>query len=153
MISESHIQQLVNEKIEGTDLFVVDLSVKPGNKITILIDAIRGLSVDDCVKISRHVEFSLDRETEDFELQVSSPGADSPFKVREQYKKYQGRNVEVLTNDNKIFQGKLIASDENQFSLESIVPAKGANKKSKSIEVLNFNYNQIKQTKATISFK
>lgn len=153
MISENHIRKLVNEKIEGSDLFVVDLSVKPGNKITILIDAVRGLSVDDCVKVSRHVEFSLDREAEDFELQVSSPGADSPFKVRDQYKKYEGRNVEVITAENKIIEGKLISSDEAQFSVEANIPAKGAGKKSKATETIIFNYNQIKQTKATISFK
>ena len=153
MISESRILDLVREKTEGTDLFVVDLNVKPGNKIRILIDAVRGLSVDDCVKVSRHVEFSLDRESEDFELQVSSPGADSPFKVREQYKKYEGRNVEVITNEDKILQGKIISSGENEFVLEAAIPAKGANKKVKTTEKINFNYNQIKQTKATISFK
>ena len=153
MIAESHIRSLVNEKTEGTDLFIVDLIVKPGNKITILIDAVRGLSVDDCVKVSRHVEFSLDREAEDFELQVSSPGADSPFKVREQYKKYEGRNVEVLTNEAKILEGKLASSDENSFVIEVTVSPKGANKKVKALEKINFNYNQIKQTRATISFK
>ena len=151
MINESHIRDLVNQKVDGTDLFLVDLSVKPGNKISILIDAVRGLSVDDCVKVSRHVEFSLDRETEDFELQVSSPGADSPFKVREQYKKYEGKNVEVQTNENKIVQGKLLASSDLEFVLETTIPAKGAKKK--ATEKINFNYNQIKQIKATISFK
>ncbi len=153
MIHENHIRNLVNEKIEGSDLFLVDLSVKPGNKIVILIDAIRGLSVDDCVKVSRHVEFSLDRESEDFELQVSSPGADSPFKVKEQYKKYEGKTVEVITLDNKIVLGKMVSSDESQFSVETVVQTKGASKKVKSVEIINFNYNQIKQAKATISFK
>ena len=153
MIQDSQIRDLVKEKIEGTNLFLVDITVKPGNKIVILIDGMNGLSVDECVKVSRHVEFSLDREAEDFELLVSSPGADSPFKVREQYKKYEGRMVEVITNEGKISNGKLLASDEEGLEIETIVPAKGANKKVKATEKQKFNYNQIKQTKATISFK
>lgn len=153
MISETKVYELVKEKIEGSDVFLVDLSVKPGNKIRILVDSVRGLSVDDCVKVSRHVEFSLDRESEDFDLQVSSPGADSPFKVRDQYRKYEGRNVEVVTNENKIMQGKLISSNESGFEIEALIPAKGANKKVKLTEKIQFNYNQIKETKATISFK
>ncbi len=153
MIQDSQIRALVKEKIEGTNLFLVDVTVKPGNKIVILMDGMNGLSVDECVKVSRHVEFSLDREAEDFELLVSSPGADSPFKVREQYKKYEGRMVEVITNEGKIFNGKLYSSDEEGLEIETIVPAKGANKKVKATEKQKFNYNQIKQTKATISFK
>lgn len=153
MISEKKIHDLISEKIEGSDIFLVDLSVKPGNKIRILVDSIRGLTVDDCVKVSRHVEFSLDRESEDFDLQVSSPGADSPFKVRDQYRKYEGKNVEVITNDNKVIQGKLISSTEFEFEIETLIAAKGAIKKIKQTEKVIFMYNQIKETKATISFK
>ena len=80
MISESIIHTLVNEKIEGTDLFLVDLSVKPGNKIVVLIDAVRGLSIDDCVKISRHIEFSLDRESEDLTYKFPHPVLMLPLK-------------------------------------------------------------------------
>ena len=108
--------------------------------------------IDDCVKISRHIEFSLDRESEDFDLQVSSPGADAPFKVRDQYKKYEGKNVEVITTENKVINGRIIASDETKFELEMKLASKG-NKKIATTEIVQFNYNQIKQTKATISFK
>ncbi len=153
MIQESQIISLVNEKIEGTDLFLVDLTIRPGNKIMVLIDSVKGLSVDACVKVSRHIEFSLDRETEDFELQVSSPGADSPFKVREQYIKYEGRKVEVINKEGEVFNGNLISSDDENFEIEATLPAKGANKKIKTTSKLIFNYTQIKQTKATISFK
>jgi ribosome maturation factor RimP len=153
MINESTVRTLVNEKIKETNLFLVDLSVKPGNKIVILIDSINGLTVDDCVKVSRHVEFSLDRESEDFELQVSSPGADSVFKVREQFKKYEGRNIELITIEGKIIQGKLLSSDEEKIEIQAPISAKGANKKITKTESIYFNYNQIKQAKATISFK
>jgi ribosome maturation factor RimP len=153
MIPESQIRDLVKEKIEGSNLFLVDVTVKPGNKIMILIDGLKGLTVDECVKVSRHVEFSLDREADDFELQVSSPGADSPFKVMEQYKKYEGRSIELITNDGQVLNGKLVSSDSEGVIIETSISAKGANKKIKTSEKQQFNYNQIKQTKATISFK
>lgn len=153
MINESTVQKLVEEKIEGTDLFLVSVLVKPGNKISILIDNIKGLSVDDCVKVSRHVEFSLDREAEDFELQVSSPGADSVFKVMEQYKKYTGKEVEVLTLEGKTIKGKLIAANENEVELQLSSNKKAGNKKDIADNSIIIKQDQIKTAKATISFK
>lgn len=153
MISEQLIQQLVKEKIEGTELFLVDIQVRPGNKILIHIDSLLGLTVDDCVKISRHVEFSLDRDKEDFELQVSSPGADAVFKVPQQYQKYLNKNVEVTDAEGKVWNGKLVAVNTEEFSIEAVTSAKGANKKVKTTTIQIFKTNQIKQTKATISFK
>ena len=151
MISESTIQTLVREKIQDTDLFLVSATVKPGNKIVILIDNLHGLSVDDCVMVSRHVEFSLDREVEDFDLQVSSPGADSFFKVPEQYKKYTGKSVEVITADDKVLRGKLIKASEVEIELEIAPLNKGGMKKSNTNIIIK--QDQIKTTKATISFK
>ena len=153
MIAADTIHQLVREKIDQTDLFLIDIAIKPGNKIVVLIDSMKGLSVDDCVKVSRHIEFSLDREQEDFELQVSSPGADSPFKVIEQYKKHVGKTIDLLAADNTKFSGKLLSSTNDEIVLEVTSAEKKAGKKSKKIEQHTFKYNQIKQAKATISFK
>ena len=153
MISESTVQKLVEEKIEGTDLFLVSISVKPGNKILILIDNINGLKVDECVMVSRHVEFSLDREAEDFELQVSSPGADSVFKVIQQYKKYLGKEVEVVSLEGETIKGKLLAASENEIELEPISNKKTGNKKGVTNNNIIIKQDQIKTTKATISFK
>jgi len=70
MISESYIRQLVEEKLEGTDMFIVELSVSSNNRIVVEIDGMSGVTIDDCVAVSRQIESNLDREQEDFELQV-----------------------------------------------------------------------------------
>lgn len=154
MITVQQIQELVEAKLaEGTN-FLVELTVKPGNKITILLDNLKGVSIKDCVEMSRHVEFSLDREQEDFELQVSSPGLDQPFKVLQQYQKYLGKQVEVLTKENKKLVGKLLAVDADGIELEAKTKEKVPGKKTKQSIIHNYplTFNQIKETKVVISF-
>ena len=107
MIPESKIKQLVEARIEGTRLFVVNINVSLSNKIDVLIDGFDGVSVKDCIDVSRGVEHNLDREEEDFELEVSSAGLDIPFLVFEQYKKNLGRQVKVYTNDGRKHEGEL----------------------------------------------
>jgi ribosome maturation factor RimP len=107
MISKEYIQTLVKEKIEGSSIFIVDITVGGSQQINVLIDKPEGVSIDECVSVSRHIEGSLDREEQDFELQVSSPGLDMPFKVQEQYQKNIGRTVKVYTKDNKKHEGVL----------------------------------------------
>lgn len=154
MITAQRIRDLVDAKLAEGSNFLVELSVKPGNKINILIDNPKGISIQDCVDMSRHVEFSLDREQEDFELQVSSPGLDQPFKVLAQYQKYLGKQVEVTTKENKKLAGKLLAADESGIELEVKSKEKVEGKKSKQTLIQNhqLSFNQIKETKVVISF-
>lgn len=107
MISKEKISALVNEKIEGSSIFVVDITVGGSQQINVLLDKPEGISIDECVGVSRHIEGNLDREEEDFELQVSSPGLDMPFKVNEQYLKNIGKNVKVYTKNNRKHEGEL----------------------------------------------
>src|SRR5690554_3690461 len=94
MADKEKIVQLVNEKLaEG--MFLVDIQVSASNAIRVFIDSYDGIDIDHCVAISRHIEHNLDREEEDFELQVSSPGLSEPLKVKEQYIKNIGREMEV----------------------------------------------------------
>lgn len=99
MITKLHIRELVEQNTLSGDLFIVDIKVGKGNKIAIWVDKDQGITIDECVEISRHVEDHLDRESEDFDLDVSSPGLDMPFKVKRQYEKYLNRMVEVVTLD------------------------------------------------------
>ncbi|MBO73037.1 MAG: ribosome assembly cofactor RimP, partial [Flavobacteriales bacterium] len=91
MIPESKIKELVQARIEGTKLFIVDINVSLSNKINVLIDGYDGVTISDCIDVSRGVEHNLDREAQDFELEVSSAGLDAPFAVSEQYKKNLGK--------------------------------------------------------------
>ncbi len=108
MITENQIRELVEEKIAGTPNYIVEVAIRPVNQISVFIDSDEKVSIKDCVAVSKHIESKLDREIEDFELEVSSAGADQPLKLVRQYKKRIGRQVEVLKTDGQKITGKLI---------------------------------------------
>lgn len=161
MIPESKIKQLVEARIEGTRLFVVNINVSLSNKIDVLIDGFDGVSVKDCIDVSRGVEHNLDREEEDFELEVSSAGLDIPFLVFEQYKKNLGRQVKVYTNDGRKHEGELsyVDNEKIEITFEEKVRIEGRKKKElvTQVETYFFESNEpkdkIRDTKVLISFK
>ena len=154
MIAKSTIEELVKEKLND-ELFIVDINVSTSNMIHVFVDGFNGISIEKCIEISRHVEHSLDRDKEDFGLEVSSPGLNHGFKVLEQYIKNIGRNIEVLTEDDKSLEGLLKAADEQGIVLETSNKEKveGHKKKQPVIREYNMKYNEIKSAKAVISFK
>jgi ribosome maturation factor RimP len=155
MIAKENIEKLVNEANQGTDRFLVDLKIEAGNKISIELDAFSGFSIGDCVKVSRFIEEKLDRESEDFELNVSSPGADKPFKVPMQYKKNIGRTLKVKTIDNQSVEGKLLDANETECTIETNTRERIEGKKAKQnvITKHQFKISQIKEAKVILSFK
>jgi ribosome maturation factor RimP len=154
MITIDSIQKLANEKLAEGSNFIVDISVKPGNKIVVLLDNDKGVSIADCVAMSRHIEFNLDREKDDFELNVMSPGLTEPFKILRQYQKNIGKRVDVVTKENKKLTGKLLSAAETGIVLEVKSKEKTEGKKAKQevINNINLTFNQIKETKVVILF-
>ncbi len=154
MITIEKIKKSAEEKIAESANFIVDIRISPGNNITILLDNDAGISISDCVAMSRHIESELDRETEDFELNVMSPGLTEPFKIIRQYKKNIGKQVEVLTKENKKVIGKLLSVTDEGIVLETKSKEREENKKAKQtiINNIKLTFNQIKQTKIVISF-
>jgi ribosome maturation factor RimP len=150
MIEKQHIQGIVEEFIKGTDLFLVAVKVSSSNRITILADKKSGITIDECASIHRHVDNSLDRDTEDYELQVSSPGLDLPFGVIEQYYKNEGKKVEVIDNEGSKFAGILKNVTAGGFELETEVKIKG---KTKELKDISFNFEQIKSTRVILTIK
>lgn len=118
MIASSYIRQLVETHLQETKLFLVDVLVKQGNLITVIIDGYEPVTIDDCVQISRLIERSLDRDAEDFELKVMSAGADAPFQDERQYHKNIGRKVKITTKEGVKHQGILTAHDGINVGLE-----------------------------------
>lgn len=155
MVSKDRIHDLLNEVLTEKDAFLVNLSVSQGNKIKILVDKNEGLSIDDCVQISRHVEHNLDRDEEDFELEVSSPGLSEPLRVKQQYHKNVGRNVEVLKNDGIKHKGKLTEVTDENIRIEETkkVKKEGSKKKKMVTELVQIPFDDIKSTKILVSFK
>jgi len=107
MVDQAFVKKIVEEKLAELDLFLVDLKIDTSNKIDIAIDGDSGVGIDQCIAVSRAVEGSLDREKEDFELMVASPGIGQPFKVHRQYTKAIGRPVEVQLLDGPRLQEPL----------------------------------------------
>ena len=155
MINKETVKQLVNEKIADTDYFLVDVVVSPSNAITVEIDTQDGVNVGFCAELSRHIESQLDREVEDYELEVGSAGLTSPFKVVEQYLKNIGNEVEVLTKDDKKISGVLteVASETFTLEIEKMVKKEGAKRKVLENETLLINFDSVKYTKYIIKFK
>jgi ribosome maturation factor RimP len=150
MTDKEYIKGLVEEFMKGTGLFLVAVKVSSANRITVLADKNDGITIDECVAIHRHIENNLDREKEDFELQVSSPGLDMPFGVMGQYYKNEGRKVEVTENDGSKFTGILKNVTPGGFELETEVKIKG---KTKELKDISFNFDQIKTTRIILTIK
>ncbi len=102
---------------EDESLFLIDFSISPDNKINVVIDGDNGVTVSDCVKISRSIEHNLDREEVDFSLEVASAGATAPMVMPRQYKKHIGRKLAVETEETK-YEGNLTAANEEHIVLE-----------------------------------
>jgi ribosome maturation factor RimP len=154
MIKKQTIVDLINEHFSGSDKFLVEVKVAAGNKIEIYIDAPNHITISDCVALSRHVEGSLDREKEDFELQVSSPGATETFKVLQQYKKYVGTKVQTTTVEGKKHQGTLLSADDEKFVIEETRKEKKPIGKGNHTvtEQITLTYKSIKETKSVLPF-
>lgn len=151
-VNASYIKELVEEKLKNTDCFIVDIKVSP-TKIEIYIDKAEGISVKNCIEVSRYITSKLEN-TDVFEthgLEVSSPGLEEPFKVVDQYKKQVGRPLNVKTKDDKEHKGILLDVTESGISLEECTEIK-KNKK-REIKECYFNFNEIKETRIILNIK
>ena len=155
MIDKSVVIQLVNEWLEEKDYFLVDVSVTLDNRIVVEIDHAEGVWIEDCVELSRFIESKLDREEEDFELEVGSAGIGQPFKVLQQYINHIGLEVEVLLADGRKLTGVLKEVGEENFTvtIRKKVKLEGEKRPKMVDEDVTLTYNEIKYTKYLISFK
>jgi ribosome maturation factor RimP len=154
MISNIQVNDILKSILNPDNHFVVEVVVRPGNKIFIAVDGFINITLDECSKISRELESRLDREKEDFELEVSSPGLTEPFKVPEQYKKYENTEVEVLYKSGYKTRGKLLKTSANGFDLEVVeVERDEKTKKKKTTVTTHFiEFGEIKYTKKYLKF-
>lgn len=155
MIDKNIVTQIVDEWLEGKDYFLVDVTVNADNKIVIEIDHAEGVWIDDCVELSRYIESKLNREEEDYELEVGSAGIGQPFKVLKQYLIHIGTDVEVLAKDGKKYVGILNNANENDFTItvKTKIKPEGAKRPKLVEQDITFTYEEIKYTKYLISFK
>lgn len=113
------VKELIDAALqENQSLFLIDFSVGADGTIKVIIDGDNGVSVEDCVSVSRAIEHNLDREEQDFSLEVTSCGIFSPLVNVRQYKKNVGREISVKTTENSV-EGQLISADENQIVVQT----------------------------------
>lgn len=155
MIEKKTICELVEEWLKDKDYFLVEVSVSPDDKIVVEIDHKDGVWIEDCVDLSRYIESRLNRDAEDFELEVGSAGIGQPFKVLQQYLNHIGEEVEVMTKDGRKLTGVLKNADEQHFTIivQKKVKEEGMKRPKMVDEDLDFTYEEIKYTKYLISFK
>ena len=155
MIEKKVVSQLVEEKLASSSNYLVDVVIKPGNLIVVEIDNDEAVSIDDYAELSRYLEEHLDRDVEDYELEVGSAGITSPFKVLRQYVKNIGNEVEMLLKNGSKLTGVLKSADENGVvvSVEKKVKPEGAKRKVTVIEDESYTFDEIKYTKYLIRFK
>jgi len=113
------VEELLVESLQQRpDLFLIDFDILEGNKIRIVIDGDKGVLVEDCMFVSRAIEHNLDREEQDFALEVSSVGATTPLVHQRQYKKHIGRVLKLKTTTNDKYEATLTEADDNAIVLE-----------------------------------
>ena len=158
MISKERVRELVLERINelNNGLFIVDISISAKNDISVELDKHDGgVSVQDCVSVSRNVEHNLDREEQDFSLNVSSAGLDKGLRVFDQYKKNVGRELKLKLMDGTSIEGELMLAEEDGITIQTKrkVQVEGKKKKELMIEDFKIPMEQIKEAKIVISFK
>jgi ribosome maturation factor RimP len=162
MITKQIVEKLANERIaeRELDVYIVDINIGPAYQIVIELDSENGgVDITDCIAVSRNVENTLDREEQDFSIEVASADISKPFKVLKQYIKNIGKSVELrpLTNDNyksgKV-EGILKSATEEQVVITTREKKRieGRKKKEWVEEDHTFKMNEIKETKIIITF-
>lgn len=145
------VVKFVNEAVESTDIYVVDITVsdsKIKRKISVFLDTDEGITIEQCRLFSRDLGNQLEEIIEDaFTLEVSSPGADSPLKFERQYIKNIGRSLKVTKTDSTEVKGKLTEVNNGLITIEP-----EAKKKVKP-EAMTISLEEIKEAKVIISFK
>ena len=155
MIDREIISGIVEKQLAGKDLFIVDILVDPANNIRVFIDSDKGVTVKDCVDLNRALEENLNRDEEDFQLEISSPGLSEPLKVMQQYRKNIGRDIEVITKEGQKHEGRLIELTSDGLIMEETIKVKSENKKRPETRTVktNFDFDFISSTKVLISYK
>ncbi|MDH5413244.1 MAG: ribosome assembly cofactor RimP [Flavobacteriaceae bacterium] len=154
MIENKIVEKLVDEAIkENQELFLIEFKILPDNKITVIVDGDNGVTIKECMRISRHIEQNLDREEHDFALEVTSPGLSEALINKRQYKKNLGRTLKIKTALEN-FEGKLTRVDDKEIEIEWKVrePKPIGKGKVTVLKKRTLPFEVIKQTKVKLNF-
>ena len=155
MIDKQNVQNLIQEKLQGTGYELITFQVNAQNEILVEVDKLEGVDVDFCATLNHFLVESLDAQgVEDYSLEVGSVSLTAPFVTKMQYTKHLGHDVEVLAADGKKYRGTLVSVDEESFAIDTevMVAVEGKKRKQKEIQTFTFAYNAVKYTKYDLKF-
>jgi ribosome maturation factor RimP len=153
MIKKEDILTVVDEYANTNGLFVVEVLVKKDNRVTVYIDSVNGLQLDDCIKLHRHIEDKFDREVEDYSLEVSSPGLDYPLHLPQQFEKNLNRILVLQLIDGASITGTLKYQNIDSLGIEYEKIIKEGKKKRKEMVIEPIALSSVKQAKVKVVFK
>ncbi len=155
MVDKKVVKEIVEKWLEEKEYFLVDVEISADNRIVVEIDHADGVWIEDCVELSRCIESNLNRDDEDYELEVGSAGLGQPFKVAQQYINHIGKDVEVLNADGLKYKGLLKSVEGNDFTVvvNEKVQVEGRKRPVKMDVDHTFQMDQVKYCKYLISFK
>ncbi|MDE6464180.1 MAG: ribosome assembly cofactor RimP [Muribaculaceae bacterium] len=160
MIDKDLLKSTVEEWLADTPMFLTDLTVSPDNTIVVEVDSDDSVDIEACAALTRRIEEVFDRDAEDYSLEVGSAGITSPFKVRRQYLRNIGNDVELLTRDGRKVRGTLVAVADGEadaptvFTVETPVKVKepGAKKPVVRMEPQQFSSDECKYVRYDLKF-
>ncbi len=155
MIDTLKITAIAEEKLEGTDLFVVNCTCTAANEVELIIDSDTSVGIDACAELSRAIEAELDRDTEDFSLTVMSAGIGSELRTLRQYRKLVGSSVEVLLTSGIKLLARLdeVTQEGITLSYEEKQTVEGKKRKQLVTVSRTYPFSEIKYTKEWLDFK
>jgi ribosome maturation factor RimP len=155
MITRESVTQLIEAKIAETDMFIVDVTVRPGNVIDVTLDSDAGITIEACTGVHRHLLHEMDREVEDYSLEVSSPDLTKPLMVLRQYIKNIGRDLAVKKADKSKIEGRLLAANEQEITLLTEQKEEVPGKKGKKLveREITIPFTEMTEAKVMIRFK
>ena len=149
------VTKLLNNALANNEhLFLLDFDIAEGNQIRVILDGDKGVTVEDCIAVSREIEHNMDREENDFSLEVMSAGVSEPLTLPRQYVKNIGRNLKIKTKTGEVIEGELIkANDESCILTWSAREPKPVGKGKVTVQKeAEFQYNEIAEAKVMIIF-
>lgn len=151
MITSEFLEKLINGHLAETPVFLAEVTVKPGNRINVYIDGDQGVTIETCRELNQFLNTQLDRDQEDYDLTVSSYGADRPLRLQRQYRKNTGKSLEIATRDGEKFTGKVLNATDESVEME-VAPA-GKRAKGAEPRIVILRYTDITKAKEVITFK
>jgi ribosome maturation factor RimP len=154
MTFKEKVNQLLSEGLEEKpDVFLIDLTITDSFKIIVTLDGDNGVALQDCIDVSRAIEHNLDREEQDFSLEVASVGVGSPLKLVRQYKKNVGRTL-IVKLASETIEAQLVEANDDFITLawEAREPKKIGKGKETVQKRQEIPYSEIKEAIVTVTF-